>query len=195
MPLFLLIKGTVWTVLCMGTVSVRVVLHTCVVRYKTALNVGSQALVHRFCVLSHWSCCQMVSNWRASLGRWGCFAQMGDGWAVALWWFFVCLLCAWGWAVSELCWQCRMEASAAVMERCDKCIWFIVTVFVALVFHHHFCHLSSVAVQGVTLSQVERSIFSACYFCHRIILKGQVTWSGEGKQLWHMQPVTHKSGW
>lgn len=53
MPLFLLIKGTVWTVLCMGTVSVRVVLHTCVVRYKTALNVGSQALVHRFCVLSH----------------------------------------------------------------------------------------------------------------------------------------------
>lgn len=37
----------------MGTVGGRVVLHAYVVRYKTALNVGSQALGHRFCVLSH----------------------------------------------------------------------------------------------------------------------------------------------
>lgn len=48
MPLFLLIKGTVWTVLYMGAVSGRVVLHAYVVRYKTALNVGSQTLVHKF---------------------------------------------------------------------------------------------------------------------------------------------------
>lgn len=62
MPLVLLIKGAVWTVLYMGTVSGRIVLHVYVVRYKTALNVCSQALVHRFCVLSHRSCCQMVSD-------------------------------------------------------------------------------------------------------------------------------------
>lgn len=52
MPLVLLIKETVWTVLYMGAVSGRVVLHAYAVRYKTALNVGSQTLVHRFCVVT-----------------------------------------------------------------------------------------------------------------------------------------------
>jgi len=48
------------------------------------------------------------------------------------------LLCAWGWAASELCRPCQMGASAAVMEKCDKRIRFTVTVFVLLVFHYHF---------------------------------------------------------
>lgn len=53
-------------------------------------------------------------------------------------WLFVDLLCAWGWAESELCWQCQMGASAGVMEKCDKRVQFTLTAFVPLVFHHHF---------------------------------------------------------
>lgn len=64
-------------------------------------------------------------------------AWVTDG-LFTLWLVFMDLLCAWGWAVSELCWQCQMGASAGVMEKCDKRVRFAVTVFMPLVFHCHF---------------------------------------------------------
>lgn len=77
---------------------------------------------------------------QAEEGAW----EDGDGlvrWVMdglfALRWLFVDLLCDRGWAVSELCWQCQMGASAGVTEKCDKHVQFTVTVFVPLVFHHY----------------------------------------------------------
>lgn len=43
-------------------------------------------------------------------------------------WVFVDVLCAWGWAVSELCWQCQMGAAAGVVEKCNKHIGSTVAV-------------------------------------------------------------------
>lgn len=107
MPLVLLIKETVWTVLYMGAVSGRVVLHAYAVRYKTALNVGSQTLVHRFCVVT----LKLLSDGvrlKSELGKMGLL--WSDGW-----WMGCCSVVVF--CVSAVC--LGMGCEQAVLEASD----------------------------------------------------------------------------